>query len=330
VRNMRKASLLVASLAGLALGGCDGGGKTFGLTYERAPQYEVPAGVKRLAVADFVGKTPKDKRSAELAADKLSSELDICNRKFKRYQLVDRRRLAEILNERDRQIAIADSSEAVRIGKIADVQAMIYGSIQTDVQERSEMRPSMTISGRPTEKLHRKIVGLVVINFTLDDVGTGKTLVAKTFTRDYDSDKPKGGQSGWAKVGSVLGVGGDSLPTHDQVVNGLIDEAVREFIVLISPHEVVIKEKLAGGDSKAVKDGNEYAGSKEYADALKCYLQGVKEKPNDHGAMFNAGLMYEAQRDFKNAELMYDKANSVKVDKKYIDARRRVRGEMQN
>ena len=100
--------------AGVLLSGC-GGEDTISveLSYVRQPRFQVPEKVKRIAEAQFAGKSAEDQRWGGIAADKLVSELDKANVEFKRYELVDRRNLAGILKEHDIQIMSATDAAKV-------------------------------------------------------------------------------------------------------------------------------------------------------------------------------------------------------------------------
>ena len=129
-------------------------------------------------------------------------------------------------------------------------------------------------------------------------------------------------------VTSMLGFGGgDKLPPTDQIISQLIEQCVAEFVSMISPHEVVVPVKLAKGKSKLVETGNKLAVAGDYDEALDCYLSAIEAKGDDHGAVFNAGVMHEAMRQFKKAEGYYDRARKIEPKEQYIFARKRVRTE---
>ena len=96
---------------------------------------------------------------------------------------------------------------------------------------------------------------------------------------------------------------------------------------MISPHEVVVPVQLAKGKSKLVGTGNKLAVAGDYREALDCYVGAMAENPEDHGAVFNAGVMHEALGQFKQAESYYDRARKMEPKEQYIFARRRVRTE---
>jgi len=317
------AVVIASVLAGAFFPGC-GPEKTVEIRYQRQPQYEVSPRIKRLGIAQFGGKTATDRKWGDVASDRLAAALDEYNRKFKRYELVDRKRLKAILDERDLQLMISDGASATQAGKLANVDAMIYGSVSVNARDERAHRAAFDPLRRGMKTVYyTKRYVLTAVTFTMDDIKTGKQIVTVSTTREYDSEKDD--ESGGAKVGKALGFGGGDLPPTDQLVSHLIDECVQEFLSKISPHEVVVTEKLQKGKRKAVDTGNKLAAAGDYAEALECYRQAIRTHPDDHGAVFNAGVMYEAQADLKQAEAHYDKAFKMEPEEQYVLARKRVR-----
>ncbi len=317
-------------LGGLAfsaawIAGC-GPEKAIEIRYERPAEYQISPQVRRVGIAEFGGQSSRDRQWSQIASDRLAAALDVYNRKYNRYELVDRKRLKAILDERDLQIAISDSASADTAGKLAKVDAMIYGSVKVTARDDRGTRTVFNPLSRSMKTVtYTKRYCLGAVNFTMDDVKTGKTLATVATTHEYDSEKDK--KSGAAGIGRAMGFGGDDLPPTDQVISRLIDECVREFLSKVCPHEVVVTEKLQSGKSKIVSTGNKLAVAGDYEEALDCYQQALGQRPDDHGAAFNAGLMHEALGRGKKAEEFYDMAFRIKPSEKYVFARKRVRVE---
>lgn len=308
----------------LLLTGC-GEGKEITLSYQRPPEYDIPDRVQRIAVAEFGGQTRDDRRWGDIASDELAHALDVYNRTFHRYELVDRKRLGAIMDERDIQLAVSDTSSAVKLGKIASVDAMIYGSVRVNTEDQRGTRTAFDPLRQSTKTVYyTQRYCMASVNFTMDDVQTSRTLATVTVTREYDSEAEDGGTEALTKR---LGFSGEGPPPKDRIVHGLIEQCVEEFVNKISPHRVVVTETLEKGESEAAEQASEFAVSDEYAEALELYERAIELKPADHGSMFNAGLMCEALGRFEQAERYYDRAIDVEVDKKYILARKRVRQE---
>ncbi|MCJ7544000.1 MAG: tetratricopeptide repeat protein [Phycisphaerae bacterium] len=297
------------------------------LRYDRPAQYEIPETIRSLGIAEFGGQDPEDVEWGNIASDRLASQLDAYNKQYQRYQLVDRKRLKAVLDEQDLQAAIVDSAKAVEAGKIAHVDAMIYGTMNVTTRDEEFTQTVVDPFSRSTKQVQRtKRYVMAAVNFTIDDVTTSKTLTTVSVVREYDSEKDKSGGRGGA-LGKLVGMGGDKLPASDQILSGLIDECVAVFVAKISPHQVVVSEKLGKGKSDSVQTGNKLAVAGDYAEALDLYKTAAEANSEDHEALFNAGVMCEALGRLGEAEQYYDRAFKLKPQEQYALARKRVRTE---
>ena len=303
-----------------AMAGCGPEG-TLQLHYDHPAQIAVAPEIRTIGIAQFEGRTPDDRRWGDIASDRLAGQLDEFNQKYHRYQLVDRKRLKAVLDQQDLNAAFSDSSKAVAAGKIAHVDAMIYGSVSVSVRDEHGLKPTFGLHG-VEEKPHIRRYILATVNFTFDNVQTGKTLDTYPGKEEYDSDKDKSG--GAAAVLSAVGLGSGPSPA-DKVVSDLVDKCVAKFLARISPHEITVTEPLLAGKDKAVKTGNTLAMSKDYAEALEAYEAAIRANPNDDEAIFNSGLMYEALGKLDKAAEYYGRAYKIKPELRYIQARDRVR-----
>lgn len=310
-------ALLVAFGACL-LGGCKDKGKDITISYDRQPQYTISDKVKKVAVVQFGAKSGTEEKWGEIASDCLASVMDEYDKKFHRFTLIDRKRLQAIMEERDFQMSVVDTDQAVEFGKIAMVDAMIYGTVYIDQVEKIETH---NVSGPygvsiPVKSEYR--ASTAAVTFAMVDVQTTKTICSVTITRKYDSKTmSKEEKQLYKKVEKNLAA----------ITQMLIDECVREFVGKISPHEVEVQLQLEAGKTQQVKDGNNFASEKEYKDAIDMYQSGLAEAPDDDGAMFNIGVCHEALGQLTDAETWYDKAIRVRPDPEYIRARKRVRVE---
>lgn len=312
-------------MSAAAVIGCGGSPQIVEIRYQRAAREQIPARIRGLAITPFDGRTRQDKHWGDVASDKLAALLDETNRRYKRYKLVDRRGLKAILDEQRVQLAMTDPSAAPKLARLARVDALTYGRVKVIGRDEPYTRRVFDpfTQGMKSVRDTRRTVN-VNLTFQIVDMSS-KTVIALTATRNYDSEKTK--QTTGTKIGRFVGVAGSDLSARDQVINDLITECVHEIVGAISPHEEVVREVLEKGESEHVKMGNALAVTGEYKEALDCYLCGVEAEPDDHGALFNAGLMYEAIGDLAKAEEFYDKAfrRDPKKKPKYARARRRVR-----
>ncbi len=305
---------LCVILSALWIVGCgEEGGGGISIRYNRPAQYNVPNAVKKVAIVRFKAEKGTERKWSEIATDKLASALNAYNQKFHRYEIVDRKRVSAIMDERDFQMSVADTDQAVKFGKIANVDAMIYGTVyitnNVEVNKTSIPTPYGSI---PVTT--RRYQATAAINFTMDDIQTSKTICSVTVMRKYDS-KNKKDKEKYEKYEKNLSA----------ITTLMIQECVAEFLQKVSPHQVSVRVKLEKGQSKYTAEGNKFAKEQEYADAVDLYRAALNEDPGDFGAMFNMGVCYEALGQLKKAHKSYSRAVKIHPESKFIRARRRVR-----
>lgn len=314
-------SLALAAAAPL-LAGCFESDITITLSYDAPAQVPIPERVKKLAVTRFTGANVMDQRWADIVADKLSSELAKLGQQYHRYDLVDRAHLAAVLKEQD--LKIMSSDQAVSAGKLAQVQALLFGNVRVQGRDEKRSRPQYDILSRTTKTVYYTYrYVLVSVNLTMTDIDTSKAIYSDTIPKEFDSDKA--GDS-WSRTLRTMGLGDNNPPPLDGTINEMVDAAVQEFVRKISPHAVSFKETLDPG-GETVTTGNKLAKAGDHKGALDTYKAAMQEKPDDAGAVFNAGVMNEALKNFAEADALYDKAFQMGKKDKYIEARQRVRQE---
>lgn len=305
-------------LGGVLLGGCKDKGKEITIRYDRQPQYVISDNVRKVAIVQFGAKSGTEEKWGEIASDCLASVMDEYDKRFHRFKLIDRKRLKAIMEERDFQMSVADTDQAVQFGKIASVDAMIYGTVYVDQSEKESVHHvSVPYGGSiPIKTVHR--MSTAAVTFTMVDVQTTKTICSVTVTRKYDSKSMSKEEKEKYKAFEK---------NLSAITQHLIDECVREFVGKISPHQVEVRLQLEAGKTKRVKDGNNFAAEGEYKDAIAVYQAALAEAPDDDGAMFNIGVCHEAMGQLTEAEQWYDKAIARNPNPEYIRARKRVRVE---
>jgi len=325
---MRRTGLMTVSalMSLFVLVGCEPK-QAIQLRYDRPAEYEIGPTIQTLGIAEFGGATSADRKWGDIASDRVAAQLDTYNKKYQRYQLVDRKRLKAILDEQDLQAAFSDSSKAIEAGKIAHVDAMVYGSATVNLRDEHAVRSTFDPMSRSMKQVpYTKRYVMTAVSFTIDNVQTGTTLTTVATKREYDSENDTSGGKTKALT-KMMGLGGGNLPAADQLVSDLIDQCVEEFVARISPHEIRVVERLRGGKSDAVKTGNKLTMAGDYAEAVEMYEAALREKPDDHEAAFDAGVACEAAGKLDKAEEYYDRAFKLKPEEQYVQARKRVRVE---
>lgn len=299
--------------------GCGEPPRTVKISYARSARCVIPNSVKRLAVLQLVGKSSQDRKWGDIAVEKLSACLSDVRHRYGRYELYEHKRLKNIVDEREMAL-VMDPTVARKIGRLANVDAVVYGTILVTTRDEKVRQWGVLPALRRSCS--------VVISFTMDDVGTGRTLTSVSVTREYDSAAGDGGQG--SRVDAAMKrVRGPGAPQPvATAVNRLIDECIKEFMGKISPHDVEFIVELEEGQDEVVIVGNKLAKAGDYDEALEKYLWAIKRNVLDHGAAFNAGVMLEVKGDLKGAEKKYSLAFQLEPKEKYVLSRGRVRGEM--
>jgi curli biogenesis system outer membrane secretion channel CsgG len=294
---------------------------TIQIVYERQAQRDVPQRIHQLAVNEFSGDNKSSDKWGQVASDKLLAVLEQSNRKANRFVLVDRMGLKKILDERDLQTAFSDPEKAAsHAGKLKEVDAIIYGDVMASHEKVLASKMKLDIASQSMKNVsYYKLCCQVIVKFTMVDVTNGSTLATLSTTENYDSDK----DSKLSKFAKILGQ--ESAESYHEVMGVLVDKAVEKFVAYISPHEDSVNVRLANVKSQAARRGNALARNCDYDGALKEYVAGMQEQPDDDGAVFNAGLMCEAKHDMVNAAKYYERAFHARDDVRYAESLARVR-----
>jgi tetratricopeptide (TPR) repeat protein len=308
----------------LIAGGCGESNKIVVVTYDFPAKYQVPESVKKVAVAPF--ESAYRDHWGTSASDKLVAELDKANKKFQRYRLFDRTRLSQVMAERDVKLAaVASAEEAQRIGKTADVDALIFGKVAASFRDTQLFRQVYDPALKTTKSVpYTQRTVQVIVTCSMIDVGTTRTIAAESYSESWDSEK-EGAPTGLAAFARAMGGGGDDkLPSPDKIMNDLVDRCVQKFTGTISPVERSFSIKLDNGPKQCAQ-GNTLAAAGDYDAAIQCYNQVLAQKPNDAAVLFNLGMMYEAKRDLDKAQDYFRQAIAQKDSQKYAEGLQRVR-----
>ena len=329
---MYRYSLIVLSIGALMLSAGCGEKDKVELRYDRPAQYQIAPSIKTLGIAQFGGRTAADRQWGDIASDRLAVRLDEYNNKYHRYQLVDRKRLKAILDERDLQAAFSDSSQAVQAGKVAHVDAMIYGTVNVTSQDdhltRTQLESDHAEDERGPIRSSPRDGGCQLLRRRRGHRQDDRQRVGHARLRQRLAEILR---QGIVERDQARGHGRVQGPRADRQGDLASDRRVRRGVPgQDQPARGRRHRESRKGKSEAVKTGNKLAMAKDYAEALEAYQAALREKPDDHDAVFNAGVMYEALGKLGKAEEMYDKAFKMKPETQYVQARKRVRLEAEN
>ena len=301
-------SVVVLSMCVVGLWGCGesgGGSGGFTLSYDQPAQMDIPSSIRTLAVQSEESRN-SDARWARVTADKMADRLQTESSQG-RYVVVERASLQKMLEEQDLQLAFGNPDAAAQnLGKLKAVDAIVFSSVQVSHETRNATRTKVSLSASVGSESYTKYFVTVNMSVKLVDIATGTTVVSHSRKYDYDSDRDEKKST----ITALLG-GESNMPATDVITDALIERGVQDFVAKISPYTVRVVELLAKGKSASVTAGNALALAGDPDGALAQYQAALDLKGDDHGAAFNAGLMYESKGDFRAARTMYAKAVSL-------------------
>jgi len=285
----------------LSAAGCGPGSRetTVRITHARPAVLEVPPSVRTLAVTSFWCDTD---RSGGVGRGLAEDLVELLGDPPGRYDLVVP---ADLRPQVPPGPLGPDSAQ--RVASRTGADAVLYGSASVAVSETSAPRPETrgAVRSKDGRGVGRTVTCRVSVRLAMDEAPTGRTLAAVVLTescRVVDVDPGAGARA----------------------ARELLRRCAGEFAEMITPSSTDFLVVLEVGEVKMVSRGNALARDGKYAEALRCYVDALAEKPGDAGAAFNAGVMYEKQRRYTRAAAMYDRALRLAPSEKVARARRRV------
>jgi curli biogenesis system outer membrane secretion channel CsgG len=291
------------------------------------PELKIPDHIRNVAVLEFVGA-----KGTNTVAVKLEQEL--LNNGF--YKVIERAQVAAIINEKNfQQTDLVENDAFLEQMKILSVQGLITGSVDmfeprstsgTDMREESYIMRYDTVYDRKGNPRNVPIYGKRLIpepwqmvegsvnaTFRMVDVGTGQIIASVSTDGSFTTGKVKGG-----------GV----LPTSSEAMDRASLDAVVKFIKKVSVWTEVRNIPLKRGQGCA--DGNNFAASNLFAQAEQEF-RAAAAMPGNFAAVYNLGLVLEAQGRFQEAEQTYNQAlMMMKTDREIMDALARIQQKIQN
>ncbi len=291
------------------------------------------SGIHKLAIADFQG--------IHSSGSKIAADVQAMLMETPHFDLLEREKLSQLLEEQKLSMTgVVDEAMARQIGKMAGVDAMIFGEVTTyrvEPDERGvekvekevgtgkyeEVDEKNIFTGK-TKRVRREIRetvlvdqryrirrGSVSVHFRVVDVETGKLLAVHSDNKSYTSDK-------------VVEGGSTALKPEGEILDNLSKDITRRFVQLIAPHVVQEKRSIEPGKG-IIQTGKKYAESGLWPEAMKVWQQAVIDFPQDPVAFYNLGLAHEVLGDLDEAETNYQKSVSFSQKRLYMDAINRVR-----
>ncbi|MBC8402620.1 MAG: hypothetical protein H8E14_14125 [Candidatus Marinimicrobia bacterium] len=250
------------------------------------------------------------------------------------YEVLERDQLAELLEEHQLTMSgLTDENEAVKVGKLLGVDAIIFGEGSYSVNDDGGWyeKTGKTKDGKEYTYDVYKIFRLIdtQLNIRIVEVETGKIVASKTISKaNYDESKllfPYDTYSEGEDLEEVY----ELLDEWYPIVNDHVESIIGKMIKQIAPYYSTQQREIKKGNSKQMEVGLEYAKRGLWEDARESWekvltskSKGAKEDRTS--AKYNLGVYYECNGELDQAEILFKECFDESGDTTYLDARKRV------
>ena len=192
---------------------------------------------------------------------------------------------------------------------------------QTD-KDGSGGLPSQTpLRQAPSQK--QLISGNVSLSKTADSADNSKVAVQVEITfvlSDSRSD------------GIIQSVTLSQITTRDsrEDIRTILRRFVDSYLAEIFPDSSALSSRLIKGWTKYDRQGRKSAGRGDYAGALVWFRKAIDARPDDHAALYNAGVMCEALADYSRAGQYYRRAGELSDNADYKTGCERIERRITN
>ena len=127
--------------------------------------------------------------------------------------------------------------------------------------------------------------------------------------------------------GIIQSVTLSQITAHDsrEDIRMVLRRFADSYLSEIFPDNSVVSSRLVKGWTKYDSQGRKLAGRGDYAGALVWFRKAVDARPDDHAALYNAGVMCEALADYNRAGRYYRRAGELSDTADYKIACERIK-----
>jgi tetratricopeptide (TPR) repeat protein len=285
------------------------------ISYLSKPTYELPPGLKAVAVLDSATTDDAEKKWSIMAANMIAGLVDQAARKYDfKLTVADRRNISKIMKERDLALSgLVDNVKAAQAAKLLNVEGLITSSIAVRVEKHVGKGRTITgfdswrgpysggrgVETAEVEKVTRSIT--VQCHFQLLDAMNGKVLINQDsgVLRQTDQTKP-------GLFFSSSKTEAEMTP-RDKIIGDLVEGEVRKFIARFMPCQVDEVIEVRASKNEACKAGIRLLAAGEYDQAIKMFDEAISANPDakDRYAVFGQGVAYEAMGKLEPAMKAY-------------------------
>ena len=113
-------------------------------------------------------------------------------------------------------------------------------------------------------------------------------------------------------------------------IRAILHRFVDSYLAEIFPDSLALSSRLIRGWTKYDRQGRKSAGRGDYANALAWFRKAIDARPDDHAALYNAGVMCEALADYNRAGQYYRRAGELSDNTDYRIAYERIERRITN
>ncbi len=299
----------------------------------------LPAGLEAVDIAPAELGPATDAKWSDMTADLLQALIEQSKEKYGiPLRVAARAETKKVMQEAD--LNAAGLTQAVASGappKLMGIQAVITSKVNIKEEVAHGKKTSMSSMGgfahawrygggggghmntREVDKVKKNVEAQAT--FQLVDIKTGETwaLHGDRLTSTEETDPSFFFGSGEGEAG---------LTPTDRIAGTLIERVAREFIAMLMPCQVTTEIEVESSRAKACAQGVAHLRADEYPEALSCLKAAIAEDPENHNALFAAGVACEAMGQYDEALSYYKKAVRQADKPQYLAAKKRLDANM--
>ena len=223
-----------------------------------------------------------------------------------------------------------NESQAVQIGKLAGVEALILGSGSYAMKDIGKWEDHKIKDENDQERTVKKYKAIrkvdVNLNYRIVNVTTGEIMASRNFNmRNYAGSGSSERYSDFA-LDSIKANAIQNIPAWRPIIDRLVGRTTDQIVKQIAPHFVLRRKKIENGKSPGMKAAIKYVKRNMWDDAKKSWEMVLQDQSGkaakDHvSARYNLGVYHEIHGDLDMAEQLYDQCFKKSGKDKYLNAK---------
>lgn len=309
---------------------------TVAIEYAVNPSKGLPPGMNTVAILDAQVNEVTDRKWSELASNYIQELIQESNDRFgTNLAVADRKHTGSVMQESDMAAAgLTASNNPGKVAQVLGVQGLIMCEINVKVEKHKGK--GTTISGldvfgggghgwgyggggvdtREVEKVSRHIT--VQTDFKLVDSATSKNWITHSPKPYHQTDK--------TKISPFFGSAQteESMTPRDEIIGAAVENGARQFVAKMIPCVVRYEVQVSSSGQENCIKGVAMLRGDMPEEALGQFKTAMVESPDDHRAVFAAGVACEQLGRYDEALKYYKKACMLKNEGDYLQAKKRM------